>query len=249
MLTAEDCGTFKKDGMLVRRNLLTQETIRPARELIDDWCARNMSNDRIEAYTQKTFAPEHGQDPRLLNLFNEPPILEHVKGLLGDYLTPTTVQIQIRLPEDEVSGAQPVKHMHVDGVATPHLAPDELRTFSLLVGVVLSSITDPDAGALRYVEGGHEAMSKWFRDEWSIGMAAQVPEHINTLPGTPFLAEPGDVLFMHHLVPHRVGINTSKDPRVMAYFRVSHTSHAARRVEALRDPWLDFEPVQLATVR
>ncbi|MFF5808882.1 hypothetical protein [Streptomyces sp. NPDC012746] len=39
----------------------------------------------------------------------------------------------------------------MDGVGCPHLDPAELRTFSLLVGVVLSPITRPDAGALHYV--------------------------------------------------------------------------------------------------
>jgi hypothetical protein len=247
MLTHADLAAFMRDGLLIRRGLLSADAIAPAQELIDHWYSEAMNEARIEAYTQKTFAPEYGEDPRLLELVDQPKIQEHLTGLLGDYVTPSTVQIQIRLPEAEIAGTQPVKHMHVDGVATPHLAPDELRTFSLLVGVVLSPITEAAGGALRYVAGGHEQMSTWFRDEWSLGMVAQVPPQINELPGTPFLAQPGDVLFMHHLVPHRVGTNTSPIPRVMAYFRVSHVAHASHRVDALRNPWLDYDPVRTAS--
>jgi hypothetical protein len=48
---------------------------------------------------------------------------------------------------------------------------------------------------------------------------------------------------MHHLVPHSVGRNLTPFPRVMAYFRVSHPDHPRRRLEALRDPWLDYPPL------
>jgi hypothetical protein len=48
---------------------------------------------------------------------------------------------------------------------------------------------------------------------------------------------------MHHLVPHAVGRNTGTEPRVMAYFRVSHIHHAERRIEALQNPWLDYPPL------
>jgi ectoine hydroxylase-related dioxygenase (phytanoyl-CoA dioxygenase family) len=158
------------------------------------------------------------------------------------------VQIQIRVPEADLVTIQPEKAMHVDGVACPHLDPDELRTFSLLVGVALSDVGDPAGGALRYVPGGHLRMSEWFRSEWSLGITDQVPPQIDAEGGVPFLGVPGDVLLMHHLVPHAVGRNHTLAPRIMAYFRVSHVDHADRRLDALRDPWLDY-PALVATVR
>jgi ectoine hydroxylase-related dioxygenase (phytanoyl-CoA dioxygenase family) len=92
-------------------------------------------------------------------------------------------------------------------------------------------------------------MAEWFRTEWSLGMTDQVPPHIDAEQGTPFLGKPGDVLLMHHLVPHSVGRNHTSRPRTMAYFRVSHVDHPTRRMDALRDPWLDYPALTAASIR
>ncbi|TCR22903.1 phytanoyl-CoA dioxygenase family protein [Streptomyces sp. BK205] len=247
-LTHDEKAGFVRDGIAVRRGLVPENLITRAKSLIDDWVREQMDASQISAYTQRTFAPELGQHPDLLDLFANSGAVELATELLGDIQPVTTTQIQIRIPEETLTTSQPEKAMHVDGVACPHLDPDELRTFSLLVGVVLSDISDPDGGALRYLPGGHHTMARWFGTEWSLGVTEQVPPQIDTESGTPFLGKPGDVLLMHHLVPHSVGNNYTSTPRVMAYFRVSHPHHAQRRLEALRDPWLDYRPLAAITI-
>ena len=239
-LTSQEKRAFVRAGLLVRRAAVDAEHVTKARELIDDWCREKMDPALIDRYTQRTFAPELGDHPDILALFTRPAVAELVGDLVGDYQPISSVQIQIRVPDDLLTAPQPVKSMHVDGVACPHLDPDELRTFTLLVGVLLSDVTDPGAGALRYQPGGHLTMSQWFRERWSLGITEQVPPEIDAKAGTPLLGTAGDLLLMHHLVPHAVGGNTTRQPRVMAYFRVSHVLHASRRVQALRNPWLDY---------
>ncbi|MFD9415989.1 phytanoyl-CoA dioxygenase family protein [Streptomyces goshikiensis] len=238
-VTDNERAQFRRDGMFVRRGLATTIT-GPARDLITTWYAKDYDPDRLTEYTQRTFAPEHGQHPALLDLYTATGAADIARGLLTEPAQVTTTQVQIRIPADQLATAQTEKAMHVDGVGCPHLDPAELRTFSLLVGVVLSPITRPDAGALHYVPGGHLTMSRWFATEWARGITDQVPPDIDATDGVPLLAEVGDVLFMHHLVPHAVGTNHSTVTRLMAYFRVSHTQHPARRLDALRDPWLDY---------
>ncbi|GAA4900432.1 phytanoyl-CoA dioxygenase family protein [Streptomonospora salina] len=242
-LTTEEKATFKQDGVLVRRGLANPEQVKRAVSLIESSYREAMAPDDIPAYSQRTFAPELAEHAELLALYTETGAAAHAADLLGDTSPVTTAQVQIRVPESEFPGVQAEKAMHVDGVSCPHLDPRELRTFSLLVGVVLSDISDPRGGALRYLPGGHLAMARWFADEWSLGMTQQVPPEIDRENGTPFLGRPGDVLLMHHLVPHSVARNLMPFPRVMAYFRVSHPDHAGRRLEALCDPWLDYPPL------
>jgi ectoine hydroxylase-related dioxygenase (phytanoyl-CoA dioxygenase family) len=79
-------------------------------------------------------------------------------------------------------------------------------------------------------------------------MTDQVPPLVDADQGMPLLGTPGDVLLMHHLVPHAVGRNRSSVPRVMAYFRVSHVHHSEQRLEALRDPWLEYPLLRPAAV-
>lgn len=242
-ITAEEKMTFKRDGVLIRRGLAEPDQVKRAVSLIDASYRKEMTSDDIPAYSRRTFAPELGDRAELLSLYTDTGAAGLVGDLLGDADPVTTAQVQIRVPEGEFPGVQPEKAMHVDGVSCPHLDPRELRTFSLLVGVVLSDISDPRCGALHYLPGGHITMARWFADEWSLGMTEQVPPEIGRERGTPFLGTPGDVLLMHHLVPHTVAQNLMPFPRVMAYFRVSHPAHAGRRLEALRDPWIDYPPL------
>ncbi|MFF0493930.1 phytanoyl-CoA dioxygenase family protein [Nocardia sp. NPDC004068] len=240
MLTAQEREQFIENGVLVKRSAIPAEVVRPAQSLIADWIARGDWHKQVKQYTQRTFAPELESHPRILELYSYPWVSEAVRALVAKPCAVEKAQIQIRLPDAWLSDQQPIKAMHVDGVACPHLDPRELRTFSLLVGVVLSDINDPNGGPLRYQTGGHLRMAEWFRDEWSLGITDQTPPDIGNTQGHPFFGAPGDVLLMHHLVPHSVGQNFTLFPRVMVYFRVSHVDHASRRLEALKDPWLDF---------
>ncbi len=248
-LTPDELAAFTSDGMIAKRAFVAPDLIERATTLVDGWYRNEMDQAQLATYTQRTFAPDLGSHPDLLALLTDSGVTDLINELVGELTPTTTAQIQIRIPEDDLIQAQPAKEMHVDGVACPHLDPTELRTFSLLVGVVLSDVSDPAGGALRYVPGGHLRMADWFRSEWSLGLTDQVPPHIDAGQGTPFLGSPGDVLLMHHLVPHAVGRNNTATPRIMAYFRISHVDHASRRLDALRDPWLDYPVLSAASTR
>ncbi|MGW7304067.1 phytanoyl-CoA dioxygenase family protein [Streptomyces sp. NPDC054835] len=230
---------FVDTGVLIRRGLVGRLLVDRAAALVDTWMREAYEPDRLTAYTARSFAPEVEQHPDLLALYHR----SGLSDLVGQLLQPATAapvpraQIQIRLPD---GAEQPVKAMHVDGVSCPHLAPSDLRTFTLIAGVVLGGGASADGGALHYVPGGHHRMASYFADDWVLGQVAQTPPDIEAQDGTPFTAEPGDVVVMHHLVPHKVGVNTTSAPRVMAYFRVSHTGHQDVALAALTDPWLEY---------
>jgi hypothetical protein len=245
-LDLDERHRFTDDGLIIKRRFIPQDLVLRATDLINDWYRTDLDSARLVDYTQRTFAPNLSNHPDVLALFADSGVADLARELVGEFTPVTTTQIQIRVPETQLDRPQPVKAMHIDGVACPHLDPADLRTFSLLVGVPLSDITDPAGGALRYVPGGHHQMAEWFRTEWSLGITDQVPPHIDAETGTPLLGSPGDVLLMHHLVPHAVGRNNTEEPRVMAYFRVAHADHASHPLDALRDPWLDY-PALTAT--
>jgi hypothetical protein len=242
-LTAAEHDEFLSNGLIVRRGMISPELTGYAGALISSWYDGQFDHGRIAEFTQRTFAPGFGSHPALLGMLTSSGVWELARSMLGSIAPVTTAQIQIRVPEADLAVAQPVKAMHVDGVSCPHLDPAELRTFSLLVGIPLSGVIDPQGGALRYLPGGHLRMARWFDTQWSLGMTDQVPPVIDSQAGTPFLCSAGDVLLMHHLVPHAVGLNHSTTPRVMIYFRLSHPDHASRRLAALRNPWLDYPPL------
>ena len=240
MVNPDELREFVTNGILVKRGFVAPDLVEVAAALVRDWYRRKMSPDDVAAYTQRTFAPDLGGHPALMALFARSGAADVAGALLGDIQPGAPGPNQIRVRESTLPPPPPDKAMHVDGVACPHLDPADLRTFSLLVGVVLSDVSDERGGALRYLPGGHLSMAEWFRTQWALGMTAQTPPHIDADAGTPLLGRPGDLLLMHHLVPHAVGRNDLAEPRIMAYFRVSHVDHARRRLHALRDPWLDY---------
>lgn len=241
-LSLEEKCTFRRDGLVVRRGFVPPTLVEQARRHVDWWYRSSMDLGAMASYTQTTFAPELASHPDLLALYYGSGLKELAACLVspGTLAAVRTVQIQIRVPDTQLAVPQPAKAMHVDGVACPHLDPKELRTFTLLAGVALSEINDADAGALRYISGGHHQMAEWFRAQWTPGAVDQVPPDIDTQVGAAFLGAPGDALVMHHLVPHAVGRNRTDTPRVMAYFRVKHAQHDEHVVDALRDPWLEY---------
>ncbi|WP_236067189.1 phytanoyl-CoA dioxygenase family protein [Streptomyces brasiliscabiei] len=238
-LALNELHTFVADGVLIRRGLIPDRLLQPAARLVDAWMCEHYDPARLTAYTNQTFAPDLADHPDLLGLYNDSGLHQLVTQLLHPApIAPlATAQIQIRLPD---GAEQPVKAMHVDGVSCPHLHPEDLNTFTLIAGVVLSGSATGDSGALHYLPGGHHRMARYFAKEWTRGQAAQTPDDIARQEGTALTAHPGDVVVMHHLVPHRVGLNTSPVPRVMAYFRIRHADHARLAEDALTDPWLEY---------
>jgi hypothetical protein len=237
-LTSAERAGFVRDGIIIKRNAVAAELVARARARIDSWYQAAFDPAKIQGYTQTTFAPELGIHPDLLTLYASSSLAAAARALTGADLSPVrTVQVQIRLPN---SAPQPSKAMHVDGVSCPHLEPAELRTFTLLVGVLLSDVPDATHGALHYVPGGHLAMAQWFQNSWDRSISAQTPPEIDRQHGTPVLGRAGDAFLMHHLVPHAVGENIHTEPRVVLYYRVQHSGHARQALAALKNPWLEY---------
>ncbi|WP_329472532.1 phytanoyl-CoA dioxygenase family protein [Streptomyces sp. NBC_01723] len=235
----DEQSLFVNEGVLIRRGLVHGDVLSRARDLVGGWLTEAYDPAWLTAYTERSFAPELEEHPHLLALYEHSGLAELAEYLLRpSCIAPVTrTQIQIRLPH---GAKQPVKAMHVDGVSCPHLEPSDLRTFTFIIGVVLDGSATADAGALHYVPGGHHRMARYFATDWVQGQPAQTPDDIDAQDGTAFTAEPGDVIVMHHLVPHRVGINTSSTPRVMAYFRIQHAQHPDLALAALSNPWLEY---------
>ncbi|MGW8355528.1 hypothetical protein [Streptomyces wedmorensis] len=122
-MTDDERTRFLRDGMFVRRGLATDPHTSPARDLITTWHAKEYDPDRLIEYTQRTFAPEHGQHPALLDLYTATGAAGIARDLLANPAPVTTTQVQIRIPADQLPAAQPAKTMHVDGVGCPTSTP------------------------------------------------------------------------------------------------------------------------------
>jgi hypothetical protein len=240
--TEEDYRNFAHHGAIVKPGLLAPTAIDSARRHVERWLNEAFDPRQLGRYTQTTFAPELESHPDLLRLYTSSPARSLAEALIHPHTFRDVrkAQVQVRLPNRRTAAPQPTKAMHVDGVACPHLDPRELRTFTLLVGILLTPVPDTASGALRFVRGGHLLMAEWFRTTWRPGTPEQTPSDIADRDSEPFLGEPGDVILMHHAVPHAVGANEARRPRIALYFRLEHEAHHEHLLDALRDPWLEY---------
>lgn len=249
-LTVEQIQSFEQLGVLRLDSAVPDDLLHAAKELVDTWMAENFDTGSIAEYTNRTFAPELGSDPRLIAVFNESRLRSDCESLIGpEGFDPVrTVQIALRVPGNVSGGViQPIKQMHVDGVYCPFLPQGELRTFTVNVGVLLDDVPSPEGGALHYVPAGHKRMARWFSEGGTpTAPELEAPEDIASLPGRPLCGKAGDAVILHHLVPHRVGANVTSHLRSMLYFRVKHVQHDRLKEAALTDPWVELAGVRQA---
>lgn len=228
-------------GYAVIRKAVDAEMVGAAAAAVNAELPQELSRERVVSYTRRTFVPELEADRRLLSLYEHSslrPICEPLAG--SDGFEPVRrVQIQVRLPE--AVNVQPDKPLHVDGLACAHLPEGTVNTFTLLVGVLLTAVTEHD-GPLEVVPGGHRAMACWLTqhsvDELPGG--AEVPAEVAAFRRVAVTGKPGDAVIAHHLTPHAAGTNGGRAPRVMAYFRLRHRRHSELAKSALTDPWLEL---------
>ncbi|MFE5827736.1 phytanoyl-CoA dioxygenase, partial [Streptomyces erythrochromogenes] len=98
LVTDDERARFRRDGMFVRPRLAADTHTGPARDLITTWYAKDYDPDRLTEYTQRTFAPEHGRHPALLDLYTATGAADIARSLLTDPAPITTTQVQIRIP-------------------------------------------------------------------------------------------------------------------------------------------------------
>src|SRR5690606_26721479 len=79
-LTPEEKATFKRDGVLIRRALVSPALVQRATSLVGSWY-RGLKPSDVPAYSQRTFAPELGNHPDILALYEETDAAELATGL------------------------------------------------------------------------------------------------------------------------------------------------------------------------
>jgi ectoine hydroxylase-related dioxygenase (phytanoyl-CoA dioxygenase family) len=230
-----------EQGYTVLRGAVDAGSVRRAEEVVRSELPRSLSDQKVLGYTQRTFVPELVDDERLLALYHESSLRTLCEPLAApDGFAPVTrAQVQVRLPVS--AGRQPDKPLHVDGVACAHLPEHALNTFTLLVGVLLSTVTKW-SGPLEVVPGGHRFMADWLNHHSTeeIPDGEEVPPSLRALGRTPITGQPGDAVVVHHLTPHAAGQNRAPLPRVMVYFRLRHARHDELARRALTDPWIEL---------
>mmetsp|Transcript_5388 Transcript_5388/g.7170 ORF Transcript_5388/g.7170 Transcript_5388/m.7170 type:complete len:521 (+) Transcript_5388:58-1620(+) len=161
------------------------------------------------------FSPQTRGSAAILNLFLKSKVWALVESLVGEGAIPPPMhsQIALRFPNKNAKEHLPPRQWHLDGEMNPQ--------FSVLVGICLSPWQVPFCGQFTVFPGQHHRMHA---DCKKLGIANFVAAYRAEKPALDvkpeqIMAQPGDVVLAHPMLPHRGGVNTSCNIRYAVFFR------------------------------
>ncbi len=152
------------------------------------------------------------------------------------------VDAQISIIEN---GREKVKDWHIDGtwIAKKNNSFAGIPFFKLLVGVFLSDLTQAENGNLMISPGGHLSVQDFFKSlsPEDLNNPVKVFEKLSKIEIPhliPILAEPGDIIIAHCLLPHNIDHNQGNERRAL-YFRLG--AYETDGYRALSNLWSDWD--------
>jgi len=245
VLSAQDVAHFKEKGYIVIRDAVCPELVQEELRLInyqlgkpDCWGPNH--NPLIAAQLRLKLGGDGHDIP-----VKSPRMWSALNVLLGpgNIRFPERYQVALRFPQPLQKGhlapdKKPGYVYHIDGMGLKNVFP-----FTMLCGVALSDQSKPNCGNLHVFPGSHlnGKLRKYY--------AESVDDHSrnesdsskpNFGESVQVLLRPGDVILAHHLLAHRVGMNTSEHIRYQLYYRLHHKDHEKLKDQILGNPWVEY---------
>ncbi|NKB70656.1 MAG: hypothetical protein GKR89_26600 [Candidatus Latescibacteria bacterium] len=207
---------FKEQGFLVKPNLLQPELIDRAVDVL--W--RHIDADRNDPSTWVNAGPKGNlpcsDHPDIVATLHDTPIYDHVEELAGkDRLTPPGKPLckMIYPSGDSLADWRAPGRGHLDGYTVEGVA----GTFTVGATVNISDI-QPKGGGFTVWPGTHLRVADYFQrhsllNGWEINRG-KVPELADLPEPVECVGPPGTVVFWHHYMLHRAGVNCRGDIRM-----------------------------------
>ena len=249
LLSSAQKQAFVDDGFLVVRDMVPAVARNRALRMINAALGENkphrVANDVFTGH-ENCDPLQHA--PEVLSLLTETPALSVAEQLTEPGAIPATrcCQVASRFPQPDppLKARQPFIP-HLDGIPNRAngLPAGKVFPFSLLVGIYLSDLMEPDSGNFVVWPGSHRAIEShararpegWF-DADGFG---PLPEGLPPLElGEPVqvLLGAGDVVVAHYQLAHSVAQNLSPHIRYAVYYRLAHRA-VTFDWSQLRDIW------------
>jgi Phytanoyl-CoA dioxygenase (PhyH) len=203
--------------------------------------ARGIDPERLPTFRAQSYCPELQSEPVITDLVNRSSAWSYAESAIGAGNIDGPVrggQIALRFPSLEPP--RPA-HPHLDGMYTPTngVPKGTIRTFTALVGVVLSEVSGPDMGNLWVWPGTHRQYERYFRERGAQALLEGMPSVPLPEP-RQIMGQPGDVVLCHYQLGHGIGLNSSPQIRYAIYFRLKHVEHDANPWECMTDIWREW---------
>ncbi len=240
VLSDAQAASLHRHGFLHVPGAVPRERVARALGAINQCLGRGLDPGRMESYRSRSFCPELQKEAVITDLLYAGAAWELAESLLGRgrVKRARTGQIALSFPTASPPGRL---HPHLDGMYTPTngVPRGEIRSFTMLVGVMLSDVTAPRSGNLVVWPGTHHLYEDYFRSRGPRSLLEGMPEVALPEP-VPVSGGAGDVVLCHYQLAHAAGPNTSPHIRYAVYFRIEHVDHGRQKWECLTEVWREW---------
>ena len=249
MLTKSQKQAIIDRGFVRVPGVVPKQKVDAALRAINASFGEGIDPEQLVTFRAQSFCPELRQDPVITGLLNDTPAWSLAESAIGKgRIKPVDRgQLAIRFP---VAGDPELRlGGHLDGRHSPTngVPKDDIRNFTMLLGVALSDVTEAWSGNLALWPGSHVLYEQYFKEHgFEIlrkgGKEGMPP--IEEPEAEQQMAKAGDVFLVHYQIKHGTVTNISPLPRYAIYFRLNHVDHDQQKFEALKDIWLEWEGVR-----
>lgn len=248
-LTTDQQRRFLEQGFLHIPNVVPRALVDRALRAINHSIGQGRAKEDVAKLNSQSWCPELDRQDVITDLFNGTPAFAMAEDLLGIGKVERAGggQVPPRFPRSvDVTEAKPPSG-HIDGIGTPHNGVPVgtyNRGFTMLGVVLLSDLPAGNMGNFTVWPGTHERVAQRLREQGHGVLAQGIPDWDWRDVGIahhPCTGQAGDIVFAHYLTWHSASPNLSPHIRYAAIFRVRHIACGANGIEALTEPWIEFE--------
>lgn len=196
---------------------------------------------RVVTFRSQSYCPELQGEPVITDLIQRTPAWSLAESAVGESrIRPVRGgQVALRFPSQV--DPPPLPRPHLDGMYSPHNGVPEgtIQSFTMLVGVLLSELTEPWCGNFTVWPGTHHQYEAYFREHGPESLLRGMPP-IDLPEPQQLTGRPGDVVLVHYQLAHSAAPNVSPHVRYAVFFRLTHVDHEAQKLEVMTDLWREW---------
>lgn len=240
-MTRTQKQAIRDQGYVVVPGVVPRVMVDAAVRAINHSVGEGMPADQIRTMRARSYCRELQGDPVITDLFSATPARAMAESVIGaGKLKPVGGgQIALRFPS---LGDPTPPRGHLDGMHSPDNGVPEgtISNFTMLVGVLLSDLTEPYAGNFTVWPGTHRIYERFFREHGPDALLNGMPP-VETGEPHQITGPAGTVVFCHYQMKHGAAPNVSPHTRYAIFFRLNHVDHNGYRPESMTDIWLEWE--------
>jgi hypothetical protein len=244
-LTYDQKKQILENGFVKIPGVVPKIMIDEARRAVNHSVGEGMNVEDMPVFRQRSYAPELASQPVITDLVNKTPAFQLAECLIGEgMIEPITGgQIALRFPS-LMDPPKPVRH-HLDGMPSEHngVPKNTYHNFTMLLGVILSDVPEPNSGNFTVWPGSHLSYEKYFKEHGSDVLLNGLPQ-VELREPVQITGQAGDIILCHYQIAHASNVNLSPNIRYACYFRLKHVDHEKHWKETYSNLWLDWPGIR-----